>query len=85
MEPATPTTTFDIRRTLTCATLATITSLALFSVVANVATPLFTGTLLLAARAPGQEVFVGVRADPVSCAQNAVRRDDAEAWKPSLI
>jgi len=85
MQPATPTTTFDIRRTLTCAALATITSLAVFSVVANVATPLFTGTLLLAARAPAQEIRVGFRADPVSCAQNAVRHDDPESWKPSLI
>lgn len=57
METPTPRTT-DLRQAFTCATLATITSLGMFSAVANVMTPMFAGTLLPTGRAPAQ----GIRA-----------------------
>lgn len=63
METPTPTTTHDFRRTITCAALATITSLATFSLVANVMTPIFAGSVLLAARSSPQQVRAGYRAD----------------------
>jgi hypothetical protein len=53
----TPTSTAtDLRQAITCATLATITSLGMFSVVANVMTPMFAGSLLLTGRATAQEM-----------------------------
>jgi hypothetical protein len=53
MERATPTTT-DLRQAFMCAALATITSLGMFSAVANVMTPMFAGSLLLNGRPPAQ-------------------------------
>ena len=48
MPAAAPNTKPDLRRTLTCAALATLTSLAMFSFVANLMTPMFAGIRLLA-------------------------------------
>ena len=58
MENATRTTKPDIRRTLTCAALATITTLGMFSLIANVMTPMFSGIQLLPAGVSAQEVRV---------------------------
>jgi hypothetical protein len=55
METSTPTAT-DLRQAFMCATLATITSLGMFSAVANVMTPMFAGSLLLTGRAPAQPI-----------------------------
>ena len=54
---ATPTSTgTELRQAFICATLATITSFGMFSVVANVMTPMFAGSLLPAGRTPAQEI-----------------------------
>ena len=41
-------TTFDLRRAVTCAALATLTTLGMFSLIANVMPPLVAGGLVLA-------------------------------------
>ena len=58
MENATTSTKLDIRRTLTCVALATITTLGTFSLIASVMTPMFSGIQLLPAGLSAQEVRV---------------------------
>jgi hypothetical protein len=90
MTTSTPTGT-DLRQAFMCATLATITSLGMFSVVANVMTPMFAGSLLLTGRTPAQEVRAVYRAgdaasagDP-SCIPTARVRDVPEFTRLTTI
>ena len=75
----------DVRQTLTCATLATITSLGMFSAVANVMTPLFAGTALLNASTTAQEMRAAYRTDDAECVQTAGMRVTPEFTKLTTI
>ncbi len=78
------TTQFDFRRTLTCAALATITSLGMFSLIANIMTPMFAGIRLLTATGSAQEV----NADPVGdkvCVKSMLVDGEEGTHRPSLI
>jgi len=59
MEDARKTTKPDVRRTLTCATLATITTLGMFSLVANVMTPMFAAIQFQQAIVPAPDARAG--------------------------
>jgi hypothetical protein len=48
MNTAMKTTAFDLHRAVTCAALATLTTLGMFSLIANVMPPLVADTLVLA-------------------------------------
>jgi len=74
---ATPTTNgTDLRQAFTCAALATITSLGMFSVVANVMTPMLAGSALLTVRSPAQEMRASYRGDDGACVPTAHARDE---------
>ena len=93
---ATPTSTgTDLRQAFMCATLATITSLGMFSVVANVMTPMFAGSLLLTGRTSAQEMRAAygaaaavaptTRAGDPACIPTAHVRDAPEFTRLTTI
>lgn len=89
METPTPTAT-DLRQAFTCATLATITSLGVFSAVANVMTPMFTGSLLLTGRAPAPQIrtaygAAATGAGDAACIPTAHVRDAREFTRLTTI
>jgi hypothetical protein len=67
----------DYRRALTCAALATITSLGMFSLVANLMTPMFAGIQLLA-REPAAQQTPSIGFEDTVCVQTA-HTDDTES------
>ena len=83
MQTATKTSKPDIRRTLTCAVLATITSLAIFSLVANLVTPMFAGIQLLAS-APTAQRTRSIDFEDTVCVQAAHSEETIES-RPSAI
>jgi hypothetical protein len=85
MEPATTTKKHDIRRSLSCAALAGVTTLGMFSLIANFMTPLLAGIQLLPDAVSAQEMRVGYRPiEDTACVEPA--RDEAiEPQKPSTI
>jgi hypothetical protein len=86
MENATRTTKPDIRRTLTCAALAMITTLGMFSLVANIMTPMFSGIQLLPAGVSAQEVRVSRDVSDERVCVQTVRAEGAEPHsQPSVI
>jgi hypothetical protein len=74
----------DFRRTLTCAALATITSLGMFSLIANVMTPMFAGIQWLSATGQPQQTQA-VRFEDTVCVQAAHIDDATETARPSAI
>jgi hypothetical protein len=83
MQSAIRNTKSDFRRTVACAALATITSLAMFSLVANIMTPMFAGMQRLSATDLSQPTQAGRFGDTV-CVQ-AAHVDDAERSQPPAI
>ena len=83
MQTATSTSKPEIRRTLTCAALATITSLGMFSLVANLVTPMFAG-IQLRARAPTAQREQSIDFEDTVCVQ-AAHSDDTIDSRPSAI
>ena len=78
MEDARRTTRHDVRRTLTCAALATITTLGMFSVIANVMTPMFASMRLLSNGLSAQEVRVNREINDERVCVQTVRAEGAE-------
>ena len=74
MKPVTRSAKPDYRRVVTCAALATITSLGLFSLVANVMATLLGGMTGRAGTDAAHEVRVSLTTSPVACAP--ARADD---------
>jgi hypothetical protein len=85
MEKARKTANTDIRRSLTCATLATITTLSVFSLVANVMTPMLSGIRLPAGVAAAQAFRVDPTIEDRVCVQTAHAEDADRLPKPSII
>ena len=83
MHTATRTSKPDIRRTLTCAALATITTLGMFSLVANLMTPMFAGIQLLAS-VPTVQRTHSIDLEDTVCVQ-AAHGDDTIDLRPSAI
>jgi hypothetical protein len=73
MNTAMKTTTFDLRRAATCAALATLTTLGMFSLIANVMPPLVADGLVLAS------------SHETACAPTAQVREAASPTKQSAI
>jgi hypothetical protein len=71
MKPVTRSAKPDLRRIVTCATLATITSFGMFSLVVNVMATLVGGMTGRATAHAGQEVRVALTPSPVVCADSA--------------
>ncbi len=71
MEPVTQRAKPDFRRIVTCATLATITSLAVFSLVTNVMAALVGGMTGRSGSQTAQEVRVSLTSPPIVCADSA--------------
>jgi hypothetical protein len=85
METAKSNTKPDLRRTLTCAALATVTTLGMFSLVANVMTPLFAGIRLLSTGTTAQETRRSFTSDEDICVPTAHREDARDLTKPAVI
>jgi hypothetical protein len=83
MQTGTKTSKPDLRRTLTCAALATITTLGMFSLVANLMTPMFAGIRLLASE-PVKQQTEPLNYEDTVCVQTA-RTDGAADSRPSVI
>jgi hypothetical protein len=72
MVPATRRTQSEVRRTLTCAALATITTIGTFSLIANLMTPMFAGVALLSGIGSAQEARTGTRPlEETACIETA--------------
>jgi hypothetical protein len=74
----------DLRRTLTCAVLATITTTAMFSLVANIMPPLFSGIELLASSGSTQKLHAAEMTQSV-CVKGPDVADDPESARPATI
>ena len=83
MQTGTKTSKPDLRRTLTCAALATITTLGMFSLVANLMTPMFAGIRLLADEPRAQQTQ-SINFEDTVCVQTA-QSDDTVESRPSAI
>ena len=83
MQTATRSSKPDYRRALTCAALATITSLGMFSLVANLMTPMFAGIQLLAGE-PAAQQMQSINFEDTVCVQTAHTEETIES-RPSAI
>ena len=83
MQTATKSSKPDYRRALTCAALATITSLGMFSLVANLMTPMFAGIQLLAGE-PAAHQSQSINFEDTVCVQTA-HTDDTTESRPAAI
>jgi hypothetical protein len=85
MNKARKTANTDIRRSLTCATLATITTLGVFSLVANVMTPLVSGLRLPAGTASAQASRTDPSIEDRVCVQTAHAEGADRLPRPSIL
>jgi len=73
----------DLRRTLTCAALSTLTSLGVFSLVANLMTPMFAGLRYVSSQRSAQ-TSQSLNFEDTACVQ-AAHADDTQESKPAAI